>query len=214
MSDPSPALRAAIGRLEELLDPEEPWGPLGVQVADDRLLASPLGALIAALGETPDQALRVRRWGRLCVAVCRRVQAVWELQSDDDPLTPRVRAASDRLLRGADWPVGPDLRGDPGWPTLRGRPLNDDCDINAPMLAGLAVLWLVSFADDPRPGYATACVRGADQAFYLSLGDRDVFRRWVLEFAVPAAWADRELTPREQEALRDYDRERVRLWRG
>ena len=173
----------------------------------------PTWELIVALGDTPDDALRARRWGRLCVAVCRRVQAVWELQSDADPLTPRIQAANDgcstvRTGRPAR-PASQPRLADPAGPAAARRLRHQ-----FPMIASLSVIWLVSLAADPRPGYAVMCVREADQAFYSSLGNRDRFRPWVLEVAVPAAWADRELTPQEQRAMRDYDMERVRLWRG
>src|SRR5947209_8255886 len=101
MAELSPALDAAVQELRGLLHPEDEWTPVIIPMTDTaRLLASPLGGLVTALGDTPDPALRIRRWGRLCVAVSRRVQACWELRCDTDPLTPRIRAASDRLFRG------------------------------------------------------------------------------------------------------------------
>jgi hypothetical protein len=59
-----------------------------------------------------------------------------------------------------------------------------------------------------------ACVREADRAFAESpLRRRDQFRRWVLDFAVAAAWEDRDLTALEAGALRDYNLTAIRRWR-
>jgi hypothetical protein len=214
LSQLSPALDAAVRELLGLLHPEDEWTPVVIPMPDTaRLLASPLGALVAALGDTPEIALRTRRWGRLCVAVCRRVQACWDLRCDVDPLTPMIQAAADRLFRGVVWDARLGLEHCP-IPTYRGADLPDDCTITCPNLVALAVTWCVSFAADPVPNYVIGCVREADRGMSESpLGNRDQFRRWVLQFAVPAAWEDRDLTRLEQGALRSYNAELVNRWR-
>lgn len=214
MSRLSPAVDAAVQVLRGLLHPEDEWAPAIIPLTDAAaLLASPVGALVAALGDAAEPAIRTRRWGRLCTAVCRRVQACWDLRCDIDPLTPRIRAAADRLFAGVAWDARLGLECCPV-PTYRGQDLPDDCTVTCPKLVALAVAWCVAFAADPVPSYVVGCVREADQAMSESpLGVRDQFRRWVLEFAVPAAWEDRELTPLEQGALRSYNAELVRRWR-
>jgi hypothetical protein len=197
-----------------LLHREDEWTPVSIPMTDAaRLLASPLGLLVSALGDAPEPALRTRRWGRLCVAVSRRVMACWELRCDTDPHTPRIQTASDRLFGGPlrDARPGPER----SWiPTYRGAALPDDCDITGLYLVDTAVTWCESFALDPRPSYVVGCVREADRAMSEStLGRLDQFRRWVLDFAVPAAWEDRDLTPLEQGALRSYNMGLVRRWR-
>lgn len=214
MSHVSPALEAAVQELRGLLHPDDEWASVTHRMTDtDKLLASPLGKLVVALGDTSDLDLRTRRWGRLCVSVCRRIQACWDLRCDVDPLTPRIGAAADRLFRGIAWDSGLGLEHCPV-PTYRGEELPDDCDITCPNLVALAVTWCVYFARDPAPCYVVGCVREADRGMSESgLGHRDQFRRWVLDFAVPAAWEARELTPLEQGALRSYNMALVRRWR-
>ncbi len=214
MKQLSHALELAREQLRGLLHPEDEWAWVGIDMPDTAgLLASPLGQLVSALGDTPDEALQRRRWGRLCVSVARRLQACWELRCDTDPLSPRAQAANDRLFQGIEWDSRLGLEHCTA-PTYRGEELPDDCDVTGPYLVALAVTWCVSFARDPRPNYVVGCVREADRAFRASpLLARDQFRRWVLDFAVPAAWEDRELTAIEQGALRDYNLALVRRWR-
>ena len=45
------------------------------------------------------------------------------------------------------------------------------------------------------------------------LGERENFRHWLLEVAVPAAYEDRELTAEEQRAFRSYDEAELRAQR-
>jgi hypothetical protein len=210
----SETLNAAREQLRGMLHPEEVWAWVGISLTDTAgLLATPLGQLVSALGDTPDMALQRRRWGSLCVAVARRLLACWEFYCDTDPLSLQIQAASERVFRGLD-------RGD--WqaleqvttPTYRGKPLPDDCDVTAPNNAVLAVSWCVSCARDGLLNDVVGCVREADRAFAQSgLGHRDQFRRWFLEFAVPAAWEGRELTSLEQGAMRAYNIASVRRWR-
>jgi hypothetical protein len=214
MAQLSAALESARERLRRLLHPEDEWTPVVIEVRDtDRLLASPLGQLVVALGDTPDTVLQTRRWGRLCLSVARRLQACWEYQCDTDPFSPRLEAVSKQLFLG----IAPDerlgLEHCPE-PSYRGKELPDDCCVTCPNLAALALTWCVSFAREPCANYVIDCVREADRAFSESpIGRLDQFRKWVLDFAVPAAWEDRDLTTLEAGALRGYNIALVRQWR-
>lgn len=210
----TPEMKAAVTELWTLMHPEDEWAPSIAPIDETaKLLNSPLGRLVRSLGDTPDPSLRTRRWGRLCVSACRRVRASWELQCDTDPLTPRIDAANARLIHGTEWNPNAGFKHCP-WPTCRGQDLRDDCSIHGPNLAALAVTWCVAFAEHPTPNLVVGCVRDADRAISESdLGNRDVFRGWVLDFAVPAAYEDRDLTEWEENALRDYNIHDVRRWR-
>src|SRR6185369_808856 len=106
-----------------------------------------------------------------------------------------------------------------GWSTslIRGgqlrckRVVNSKCNRTACRAADTgcaaeAAALAVKFSLSGDPLDAMECLSAADGALDQSpLGNKEQFRRWFSSIAIPAAWANRGLSPAEQEAFRSYD---------
>jgi hypothetical protein len=182
---------------------------------------SPLWRLIVAFGSQEDGSeapahLSFQRRLLLALYAARRALVCWELYCDGEEPHAAVAAveawiASD--TRPADW--RPLCR--PAPPAFRGHAIVDcrACDTGA---AAAAAAHAVLFLRDGALVQAYRAIASADGAFDQSpLCKADHFRRWLIEVAAPAAYENRDLTPAERDALRDYDvsetpAERERYW--
>jgi hypothetical protein len=195
-------VQAAIEECRRHLD--EYWGDLGV---DDEVAINPscpLWRLVNALGNSGSDQQARSRLARLASFAARRALPCWEVYCDGDRPQRAVEAVG-RYLSG-DRTVGPwDELSVPAAPAYRGDPIGD-CRFSDTSCVAQAAAHAVLYVAGSDIEDAYRCVGYADMAFDESpLGEDDHFREWLLDLAVPIAFAEREMTCLEQEALREYD---------
>ncbi|MBC7812125.1 MAG: hypothetical protein H7175_13305 [Burkholderiales bacterium] len=163
-------------------------------------LDSPLGHLVTAFGLCTRGNETHKRLTRLTIFAARRALPCWELYANNREPHQAIDAAQAWLLKGDEaysllelqkfsTPTAPSIHGAP----LVGKQFTDT------VLAGVAAAYaaeLVMSADAITAAYGLSA---ADKAFDLSpIGKgRALYRQWLLDVAVPAAYAQRELTKEE-----------------
>ncbi len=170
---------------------------------------SPLWQLVVAFGSREDGSEPVEhdvwlRCLRLALYAARRALPCWELYCDGREPQTAIAAVETWLAtdtQPADWE--PLCR--PARPAFRNHPIGD-CRSSDTSCAAEAAAYAVRFMRDGETILAYRAIAYADLAFDQSpLCDKDHFRRWLIEVAAPAAYENRNLTPAERDALRDYD---------
>jgi hypothetical protein len=173
--------------------------------------ASPLGCLVQAFESLPKPATGPLAW--LTLFVARRALPCWELYCDGSGPLDAVWAAQQWLATGAR-PVNIAQLARVTQPSYHGIRIRDcrACDTGA---AAESAAQLTRFLDTQDPFNAIYCVSAADAAFDQSpLVEKDHFREWLLDFAIPIAVKDHEMTQQEQNALREYDSGQICKYRG
>jgi len=192
ISDACEVLRSHIG---------DPWD------ADDAMdveyvRASPLGPLVEAIESLQEYRMAPLAW--LTLYTARRALPCWELYCDSSGPLDAVRVAKQWLATGAR-PVDIAKLAVVTQPSYHGIPIGDcrACDTGA---AAESAAQLIRFLDTRNPLNAIYCISAADSAFDQSpLVEKDHFREWLLDYAIPIAVEDREMSQQEQNALREYD---------
>lgn len=196
------ALEEAVERCRSTID--EHWGDVGTDDDETVKASSPLWHLVRALGESGPEDVARRRLARLALFAARRALVCWELYCDED----RPRRAVDAVARHLDGEVA-----NASWnelsiadaPAYRGCPITD-CRFCDTSCAAESAAHAALFARGGGIDDAYQCLGYADMAFDQSpLCEEDQFRDWLLDFAVPAAFEDWQMTETEQESLREYD---------
>jgi hypothetical protein len=201
MADLPSEIRAAIAECRLRID--EYWGDPGTD--DDPADPScPLWRLVNALGTSGRDDQGRHRLARLAFFAARRALACWEFHCDGDGPQRAVEAVG-RYLAG-DRSVGPwNELCRPAAPSYR-RELIFDCRFSDTSVAAAAAAHAAQYVAAGVIEDAYRGVANADLAYDESpLAEVDHFREWLLEFAVPIAYEERDMTPAEREALREYD---------
>lgn len=195
-------LKDAVEQCRSRID--EHWGDVGTNDDESVKATSPLWHLVEALGRSGPEPIARLRLARLTFFAARRALACWELYCDGDGPQRAVEAVG-RSIEGE--------RVDASWsdlsvaavPAYRGRPIFD-CRFCDTSCAAEAAAHAIRFLRGGDINEAYQCVGYADMAFDQSpFGAGDHFREWLLDFALAAAFEVRELTAKEQEALREYN---------
>lgn len=159
-----------------------------------------------------------RRLAWLALFCARRALPCWQLYCDGDEPRQAVGAVR-RWLAGEGPKEACAACSREATPAYHGVRITDcrECDTSCAAAAAAAA---ARFVTSREPDDVLECLEMADAAFSQSpLSRPDRFRIWLLYYAIPAAMADRDLQPAEQEAYRDYDssgipldREREHRW--
>jgi len=170
----------------------------------DREQNSPLFQLILAFSDGAGESETVERLGRLALYAARRALPCWDLYCDGTKPRAAVEAV-EAWIRNGTSPSSWDSLVLAERPAYRGHPIGD-CRYADTSCAAEAAAYAARFAKDHVPLNAHRAVACADMAFDQSpLCEKDHFREWLLDIAVPAAYERRDLTPEECEVLREYD---------
>lgn len=125
--------------------------------------------------------------------VARRVLACWEINTDEPRPRQVVNALGRYRVRGEaiDWPR-----------MLHPTPSPfDDCRYTDTQTASNAIGAAARFMYRREPVQAVYCIASASVAYqHVLIEDR--YRDWLVEVAIPVAYARREMTVEEIEALR------------
>jgi len=188
-----------------------PWRDADDSMDREYVMHTELGDLVRAFESVaPDEAYMRLAW--LSMFAARRALPCWELYCDGRAPQEAVLAVRDWLLTGVaprNWK--PHTK--PGLPAYKGKRIVDcrECDTGC---AADSAAQAARFATTRDLFDAVCALSAAYSAFDQSpLGSREEFDRWLLDVAVPAAYACRELTSEERVAFRTYDDEQVRLQR-
>ena len=171
---------------------------------DTYVRTSPLGQFIAAFGTCTSGSATHRRLAWLALFVARRAVPCWELYCDGRQPHEAIEAVYTWLTTGR-LPSNWEELSQSAVPRFRGL-LVDDCRWCDTSCAAQAAAEAVHFVASAEPLHAVYALSAADVALDQSpLGGREDFRRWLLEMAVPIAYAERDMTPEECNAYRDFD---------
>ena len=165
-------------------------------VLDER----PILPLVEAFLVDSDLGRRKLTW--LCLFAARRALPAWKLYCDGERPRLALDALTEYLRDGV--PCDPNFAvAEP--PAIHGSPIVD-CRAADTGCAAEAAALAVKFSLSGDPLDAMECLSAADGALDQSpLGNQEQFRRWFSSIAIPAAWANRGLSPTEQESFRSYD---------
>lgn len=198
MSTRSPSwLNDACDRLKSRFD--EPWDA-DEWMGDDYLLTTPTGELVTAFATNCDPRYQIQLiW--LTMFATRRAIPCWKLYCDSDQPLDTVVAICNWLNTSEeqDW----SAFSVPAKPTENGKPIVDcrECDTSC---VADAAAQTARFIDTRNHLNAICALSAADMAFDQSpVGSVDNFRKWLIEIAIPAAYAERELRTDEQTAFQD-----------
>lgn len=182
---------------------DQDWGDVGTDDDEAVKPSNPIWRLIEVLAAGPVDLARPRL-AHVALFASRRALACWELYCDGDGPHRAIEAV-------ARWIVGDGDETDADWaglsvpacPSHRGE-LITDCRACDTSCAAESAARAARFIPSGDINDVYQCVMYADMAFDQSpLGDKDCFRCWLLDIAIPAAFEIRELTLEEREALRE-----------
>ncbi len=156
---------------------------------DSHVMSLPVGRFVMAAYAFDPAAVC---W--LTYFVARRALACWELSCADERPRCIVDALGRHLRNGAsvDW-------ADAIVPTPSPY---DDCLYSHTQTASDAAADAAHYIHHRNPIRAIYCISAADIAYDHVL-TKDRFRLWLIEVAIPVAHAKREMTRKEQDAMRD-----------
>jgi hypothetical protein len=187
-------LRAQVGADWPLVD--ERAGPRG-----------PIWRLVQAFGPVPLGSADHHRLAWLTLHASRRSLIHWELASDGTEPHEALHAVR-TWLGHRKVPHSWDALSTPFEPhglDASGAKVQDA------RYAGRSVAHLARFVRRADPVDAFNAIAYADQSFELSPPDvREHFRLWMLDVAVPAGLAERDLNPSEAKAVRSHDSGTIR----
>ena len=180
---------------------QQPWDA-DEDMPESSVWASPLGQLIETYRTVEgEQAFKPVLW--LAFYAARRALPCWSLYCDTHEPQSMI-AALERLLKLGTVPEWSDFSCEPT-PSFRDAPIVDcrECDTSC---AAHAAYQSILFAKTKAFRHAVYAISAADSAFDQSpLGKADHFRKWLVDYAVPISYARREMSPLEQNALRDHE---------
>lgn len=190
-------LDSACERLRRRCD--EPWDA-DDWMDHDHLWTTPTGELVkAVIDHNPRGVAEIQLCWLMMFAV-RRALPCWELYCDTTQPQDTVESLREWLVEGraCDWSKFTV----PAQPSYRGAPIEDCrwCDTGC---VARAAAESARFVVERDPILAICSLSASDMAFEQSpLGSSDHYREWFIEIAIPAAYAQRELTSEEQSAFR------------
>jgi hypothetical protein len=169
---------------------------------DSYVRQSPLGCLINAYESLQSPGIHALKW--LSLFVARRALPCWELYCDNLVPLDAVRSAEEWLVTGVR-PTDVSTFTIATKPAYRGRPIRD-CRWADTSCVSDAVVELFRFLISGNTLNAIYCISAADAAFDQSpLGAKDPFREWLLDYAIPLSFNNRDMTEAERDALRRYN---------
>jgi len=180
----------------ELWDVDECMDP-------EHIAASPLSIVVAGYGDPITSIHSYRRLAWLVMFAARRSLPCWNLYCDGDVPSRAVSCLAEWLANGEH---GSDLNKFTirAIPSYRGEHIVDcrSCDTGCVAQAASSA---VRFAISRRSIDAIVAISHADMAFSQSpLCEKDHFRKWLIEIAIPYSWVGVELSTEQQNAFRTY----------
>jgi len=169
----------------------------------------PLWHLLVAFGTQEDGGeasalLAFRRRLRLALYAAQRALVCWELYCDGKEPHAAIAAIEAWLAsdtRPTDW----ESLCRPAQPAFREHAIGD-CRWADTGSAAKAAACAAQFLRDGALVQAFDAIEYAHAAFIDSpLGEKDHIERWLIEVAASAAYENRDLTPAERDASRDFD---------
>lgn len=129
--------------------------------------------------------------------VARRALSCWELSCDDSRPRVLLDAIQGYLMHrsSVDWSDAVIATPSP----------YQDCRYSDTQSASDAVAECARYIAERNPLDAVSCISSADVAYDHVLTDH-WFRAWFIEYAVPIAWQQRDMSPEEREAMRPPSR--------
>ena len=195
----------------------------------EKVLDSPLGKLVSAFGDCGAGNQTYRRLAWLLFFVVRRSLDCWEHHRAEPKPFEAVAFLGGWIAAGMTPPRNalPTLFGrmrdavgrssDP-WKEFAkpGKPRfhePKDCCYGEWACAASAVAYAMRFPVSADPFHAIFGLSDADSAHDECGIHGEGFRHWFINYAIPIAWAQREMTHEEQDVFKNYDQEKIRQWR-
>ena len=167
------------------------------------VLARPLAGLVGAFGTCKADNEAHRRLTWLSMFVARRALPCWELYCDGQEPHSAV-AAVEAWLASTEKTSDVAAYAQPASPGFRGRAIVD-CRVSDTSCAARAAAYSARLIGSADPFHAIFAISAADAAFDQSpLQQGDNFRTWLIDYAIPIAYAQREMSATERNALREY----------
>lgn len=184
--------------------------------ADDEMertyvIGTEIGRLVQAFS-APDELRGKMRLRWLVFFAARRALPCWDLYCDSDKPLLTVKAM-ELVLNGVEEDSSLRHHTSREAPAYRGVPIVD-CRFSDTACASGACSEAAQFFLKNDLFIAVCALSSAYMAFDQSpMGQREKFKKWLLEVAVPAAWNCQELTLEEQYLFRSYDIDSVTMAR-